>query len=127
MGTAAAIGLIALSAFQGAISLYFATLLYRLPTWLGRALGGAAGACGIDGGSCKRVVRTPYARLLGGQPNVLAGLAWAALVIVCAAIYLSTGRFPLWRTCVAISWASIAVAVYLTWVLLRKLHDPCPL
>jgi len=127
MGTAAAIGMILASLLQGAISLYFATLLYRLPARLARALGAAVGACGIDGGACRRVLQTPYARIFLGQPNVLVGLAWAALVITCSGAYLATGSFPLWWACVAISWASIVVAVYLTWALYVKLRDPCPL
>lgn len=121
------IALIAVSVLQGAISLYFTTLLYPLPAWLGRSLEQAAGACGIDGGACKRVVETPYARLFGGQPNVLMGLVWAVWVVVAASIHLATGGFPLWWTSVLVSWASLLVGVYLTWALFYRLREPCPL
>ncbi len=123
----AAWALIAISLVGLAINLYFTSLLYRLPAWLTRLLGGTAAACGIDGGSCKRVVQTPYARLFGGQPNVLVGLAWCVLVIVLSAIYLQTGTFYLWWPCMAIAVASLLIAVYLVYVLLFVLHDPCPL
>ena len=127
MGTVAAIGLLLCSALQGTISVYFATLMCPLPAWLVRGLGRAAGACGIDGGSCRRVVQTPYARLFGGLPNVLVGIGWALLVIACAVVQLVTGTFPLWWLCATIAWASIAVGIYLSWVLFVKLRDPCPL
>ena len=127
METTAAIGLLFFGALQGMISVYFATLLYPLPAWLGRALGRTVGACGIDGGACTRVVRTPYARLFGGQPNVLLGIAWALLVIAGAATHLATGTFPLWWLCATIAGGSLVVGVYLTWVLFVKLREPCPL
>jgi len=119
--------LIAISLVGLAINLYFTSLLYRLPAWLTRLPGGTAAACGVDGGSCKRVVQTPYARLFGGQPNVFVGLLWSVLVIALAAIYLQTGTFYLWWPCIAIAAASLLVAVYLVYVLLFVLHDPCPL
>ncbi len=52
----AAVALIVLGLVGLAISLYFMTLLYPMPAWLTRMLSRAATACGIDGGSCKRVV-----------------------------------------------------------------------
>jgi uncharacterized membrane protein len=110
-----------------AISLYFVSLFYRVPPWFAGALGGAARACGIDGGACKRVVGAPQARLFGGKPNVVAGLPWSVLTIACAAVFLATGTFPLWWPCVAIALASVVVGVYLTYALLFILREPCPL
>jgi uncharacterized membrane protein len=123
----AAWAILALSLLGLAINLYFVSLFYAVPAWFSRTLGGAARACGIDGGACKRVIHTPYARLFAGRPNVLAGVPWSALSIVCAAAFLATGRFPLWWPCVAIALASVLVGVYLTYVLFVVLKEPCPL
>jgi len=123
----AAWAVIAVSLVGLAINLYFVSLFYAVPAWFSGALGGAARACGIDGGACKRVVSTPYARLFGGKPNVAAGLPWSVLAIVCAAIYLATGVFPLWWLCLVIALASVVVGVYLTYVLFFVLREPCPL
>jgi uncharacterized membrane protein len=119
--------LIALSLVGLAINLYFVSLLYPVPAWFSRALGGAARACGIDGGACKRVVQTPYARLFAGRPNIVAGLPWSLLTLACATVFLATGAFPLWWPCVFIAFASVVVGVYLTWVLFVVLKEPCPL
>lgn len=123
----AAWALIALSLLGLAINLYFVSLFYAVPLWFARAVGGGAGACGVDGGICKRVVATKYGRLFLGQPNVVAGLPWCVLTIACAAVFLATGTFPLWGPCIAIAAASVAVGVYLTYVLLFVLKEPCPL
>ncbi len=124
---AAAWALIAVSLLGLGINLYFVSLFCAVPAWFARALGGAARACGIDGGACKRVVGTPYARLFGGRPNIVAGLPWCVLVIACAAVFLATGTFPLWWPCVLIAFASVVVGVYLTYVLFFVLKEPCPL
>jgi len=119
-----AVALIVLGLVGLAISLYFMTLLYRMPAWLTRMLSRTAAACGIDGGSCKRVVQTPYARIFGGAPNMIVGVAWSVGVIVSSAMFLATGTFPLWRCAVVVSLASVAVGVYLTIVLFAVLKDP---
>lgn len=123
----AAWAIIAVSLVGLAINLYFAALFWPLPAWVSRVLGGAVRACGIDGGACRRVVATPYARLFGGRPNVVAGLPWSVLAIACASVFLATGTFPLWWVCMAIAVASVAVGVYLTYALLVILKEPCPL
>jgi uncharacterized membrane protein len=110
-----------------AINLYFVSLFYRVPSWLSGALGGAARACGIDGGACKRVVATPYARLFGGKPNVVAGLPWSLLSIACASAFLATGTFPFWWPCLLVALASVVVGAYLAYVLFFVLREPCPL
>jgi uncharacterized membrane protein len=124
---AAASALIALSLLGLAINLYFVSLFYPVPLWLSRLLGSAARACGIDGGGCKRVILTPYARLFMGRPNVVAGLPWCLLTLVCASVFLFTGAFPLWWPCVFVAFASVVVGVYLTYVLFFVLKEPCPL
>jgi uncharacterized membrane protein len=107
-----------------AINLYFVSLFYRVPAWLTRALGRAAHACGVDGGSCARVVATPYARLLRGHPNVVVGLPWCVVTMAFAAVYLVTGTFPLWWACLGVGAASVLVGAYLTYVLFFVLKDP---
>jgi uncharacterized membrane protein len=124
---AAAWAIIALSLVGLAINLYFVSLFYSVPSWLSRALGGAARACGIDGGACKRVVLTPYARLFAKQPNIVMGLPWSLLTLACASVFLASGTFPLWWLCVFIAFASVVVGVYLTYVLFVVLKEPCPL
>ncbi len=119
-----AVALIVLGLVGLAISLYFTTLLYRMPAWLTRVMSRTAAACGIDGGSCKRVVQTPYARMFRGAPNVIVGVAWSVVVIVSSATFLATGTFPLWSCAVVVSLASVAVGVYLTFVLFVVLKDP---
>jgi len=116
----AAWGLIAASLVGLVINLYFVALLYPVPGWVTRA----ALACGIDGGSCRRVVETPYARLFWGQPNVIVGLPWCVAVIVLAAICLATGTFYLWWPCMVVATGSVLVALYLVYVLLFRLRDP---
>ena len=57
-----AAALLAFSLLGLAIAMYFTSLLYPLPAWLTKGLAGTARACGIDGGSCKRVVVSPSSR-----------------------------------------------------------------
>jgi hypothetical protein len=119
-----ALALLAASAAGLAINLYFVTLFYPVPPRLARLLGGAVKACGIDGGACARAVKTPYARLLAGRPNVVWGVPWSLLCIVLAAVHLATGRFLLWGPAMAVAAASVLLGLYLTWALLFDLKDP---
>jgi len=119
-----AVALIAVSLLNLAICAYFMSLLYPLPAWLTRLLSRTASSCGIDGGSCRRVVQTPYASIAGGVPNAVAGALWSVAVIVLSGIYLATGTFSLWPYAVAVSWGSVGAGVYLTIVLFFVLKDP---
>ena len=119
-----AVALIAISLLGLGISLYLMSLLYPLPAWLTRVLARSARACGIDGGACKRVVQTPYARIFGGAPNMIIGTLWSVAVIVQSAVFLATGTFPLWSFAVFVSLSSVAVGIYLTIVLFFVLKDP---
>ena len=127
MVTGASVALLVLGALQLAINLYFVGLLYPLPAGLGHLLGRGAAACGIDGGSCKRVFATKYARLFGGIPTVLIGVPWSVAIVVLAAVALATGVFPLWWPAFLVGCATVPVGAYLTWVLFRVLREPCPL
>lgn len=119
-----AVVLIVLGVANLAINLYFVTLFWPVPGWLTRSMGRAMRACGVDGGSCARVVKTPYARLLAGRPNVVAGLPWSALCIVLGGACLATGTLYLWELAFCVALASVAMGAYLTWALLVALNDP---
>jgi len=107
-----------------AINLYFISIMYPVPRWFARALGGAARACGVRGGACERAAATPYARLFGGHPNVVVGTPWCLLTIVLGVVWALTGTFHLWWACAVIAAGSVAVGAYLTYVLLFVLKDP---
>ena len=119
-----AVALVALSAVSLVICVYFVTLFYSVPAWLARLMGRTMKACGVDGGSCARVVKTSDARLLAGHPNVVAGLPWSVAGIALGIAFLATGAVPFWEVAFAVALASVALGVYLTWSLLWKLKDP---
>ena len=119
-----AVALIALGLVGLAINLYFLSLLVPLPGWLTRALARTAVACSIDGGSCKRVVQTPHARLFGGMPNAAVGVAWSVALLVLTGMFVATGTFPLWLPAFCVALASVLLGVYLTVVLCFVLKDP---
>ena len=120
----AAAALTALALAGLAIDLYFTTFLHALPGWLVRLLKGGAGACGIDGGICRRVFGTQYARIFFGIPTVYIGLAWHGALLALSVVALATGVFHLLVPMLAVAVASVLTGIYLTWVLLRVLHDP---
>ncbi len=119
--------LMALSLLGLAINLYFISLSTRLPAWMKTLLHQSAQMCGVDGGACRVVYETRYARLLGGIPNVAVGMIWNLWVIGCSIVLLVTGLYPLWEVSVAVASASIAAGMFLTWVLMFVLRKPCPL
>ncbi|MHC4549720.1 MAG: vitamin K epoxide reductase family protein [Planctomycetota bacterium] len=123
----AAIALILLAVAGLAINLYFLSLTYSLPAGLSRLLAGLMRTCGVRSASCRRVVETRYARLFPGLPNPVIGTLWCLLLLAQCGLFLATGSFPLWEVAVAISFASVGIAVYLTAVLFFVLRDPCPL
>lgn len=109
------------------VSAYFATLATgRLPA-LRRGLARLLGACGFETSSCVAVSQTPQARLFGGVPNAVLGLAWALALTALALDWLVTGspRVPLGFLLVAL--ASLVVSAYLGFSLVFVLRRPCPL
>jgi uncharacterized membrane protein len=76
MTAALAIGLVVLTVPALFINFYFTSLM--LGRWPGfrHRLGVLFTTCGADTSSCAIVVRTPYARLFGGAPNVHVGILW---------------------------------------------------
>jgi uncharacterized membrane protein len=123
----APVALLVLAAVQLAINLYFVGLLYPLPAPLTRLLARAAAVCGVDGGSCRRVFGTKYARIVGGVPTVLLGVPWSVALLVLGAATLATGACPLWLPAFVVSCATVPLGAYLTWVLYRVLRESCPL
>ena len=120
----ASTGLLVLALAGLAIDLYFTALMYPLPAWLVGLLKGGAGACGVDGGICKRVFGTKYARVLGGIPTVLFGLAWHGGLLVLTVVAMVRGVYPLYVPVLVIAWLNVALGIYLTYVLTRVLREP---
>ena len=70
------------------------------------------------------MVKTPYARIFGGVPNVALGILWCAALAVLAAMWLSTGRvFVPWPFLV-VALGTLVVAVYLVYALIVVLKQP---
>ena len=77
--------------------------------------------------SCAIVVRTPYARLFGGAPNVYVGVAWNVALLGLAAAWLVSGHLTVPWPYLLVAGASVLVGLYLVWALLADLRQPCPL
>ena len=69
-----ALVLVALTVPALLINLYFASLILGRWPRVRHHLGALFSACGADTSSCAVVVRTPYARLFAGAPNVHVGI-----------------------------------------------------
>src|SRR5215831_19413048 len=106
-------GLIAVNLFALAINLYFVALLRPAGRRWNALVRATAHACGIDGGVCAVVVRTPYARIFGGVPNVYVGVLWNLFLLADATVALATGRFHLLTPALVVAAASLLVALYL--------------
>jgi uncharacterized membrane protein len=73
------------------------------------------------------VVKTPYARIFGGVPNVALGIVWCAALAGLAVAWLRTGQvFVPWPFLV-IAAGTLVVATYLIYALVVVLKQPCPL
>ena len=109
------------------INLYFTALI--LDRWRGlrRGLGALFTSCGADTSSCAVVVRTPYARLFGGAPNVYVGIAWNVALIGLALSWLVSGRLTVPWPYLIVAAVSVVVGLYLVWALIVDLRQPCPL
>src|SRR5881628_4244111 len=92
MAEALAIGLMVLIVPALLINLYFTSLMLdRWPRFRHR-LGALFTTCGADTSSCAIVVRTPYARLFGGAPNVYVGIVWNVACVALALAWVTSGR-----------------------------------
>ena len=122
-----AIALVALTVPALLINLYFTALILDRWPRLRYRLGALFRTCGADTSSCAIVVRTPYARLFGGAPNVYVGIAWNVACLGLALAWMTSGRLAVPWPFLLVAAASVLVGLYLVWVLLVDLRQPCPL
>jgi len=127
MTTALAIGLVMLTVPALFINLYFTSLM--LGRWPGfrHRLGVLFTTCGADTSSCAIVVRTPYARLFGGAPNVHVGIVWNVALLGLALSWMVSGRVAVPWPYLIVGAVSVLVGVYLVRALVVDLRQPCPL
>src|SRR6266446_570552 len=88
---ALAIVLAALTVPALLINLYFTALMLDRWPRLRHGLGALFTTCGADTSSCAIVVKTPYARLFGGAPNVYVGIIWNVALLGLALRWMVTG------------------------------------
>jgi len=127
MTAALAIGLIALTVPALLINLYFTLLILDRWPGLRHRLGDLFTTCGADTSSCAIVVRTPYARLFGGAPNVWVGIAWNVALLGLSLAWVTSGHLTVPWPFLFVAAASVLVGLYLVWALLVDLRQPCPL
>ena len=127
MTAALAIGLVMLTVPALFINLYFTSLM--LGRWPGfrHRLGVLFTTCGADTSSCAIVVRTPYARLFGGAPNVHVGIIWNVALLGLALSWMVSGRVAVPWPYLIVGAMSVLVGVYLVRALVVDLRQPCPL
>ncbi len=127
MTAALAIGLVMLTVPALFINLYFTSLM--LGRWPGfrHRLGVLFTTCGADTSSCAIVVRTPYARLFGGAPNVHVGIIWNVALLGLALSWMVSGRVVVPWPYLIVGAVSVLVGVYLVRALVVDLRQPCPL
>jgi uncharacterized membrane protein len=124
---ALAIALVVLTVPALLINLYFTLLLLDRGPGLRDSLGALFRTCGADTSSCAIVVRTPYARLFGGAPNVHVGILWNLTLIGLAVWWMLTGRAIVPWPYLIVAGASVLVGLYLVRALVVDLRQPCPL
>lgn len=123
----AAAALAALALFALPINLYFAALILERWPGLRNRLASLFGVCGVETNTCSIVAKTRYARIFGGQPNVLVGILWCLALLALAGYWAATGTtFVPWPFLVVAA-ASLCVAAYLIHALVVVLKQPCPL
>jgi uncharacterized membrane protein len=127
VSAALAAGLIGLTIPALLINVYFTALIVDRWPGLRHRLGALFRTCGADTSSCAIVVRTPYARLFGGAPNVYVGIGWNLACLALALAWLAAGRLAVPWPYLDVAAASVLVGLYLVWALLMNLRQPCPL
>ena len=127
MTTTLAILLLVLTIPALLINVYFTLLLLDRWPALRDGLGALFRTCGADTSSCAIVVRTPYARLFGGAPNVHVGLAWNLALLGLALAWMLTGRASVPSPYLIVAAASVLAGLYLVRALIVDLRQPCPL
>ena len=127
MTAALTIGLVAMTAPALLINLYFTSLILGRWPGLRQRLGVLFASCGADTSSCAIVVRTPYARLFGGAPNVYVGIAWNLALLGLAGSWILSGRVAVPWPYLFVASVSVLVGLYLVRALVVDLRQPCPL
>lgn len=127
MTTALAILLVVLTVPALLINIYFTLLLLGRWPGLRERLGAVFRTCGADTSSCAVVVRTPYARLFGGTPNVHVGIVWNVALLGLALSWMLTGRAAVPSVYLIVAAASVLAGLYLVRALVVDLRQPCPL
>jgi uncharacterized membrane protein len=125
MTAALAIGLVVLTVPALFINFYFTSLM--LGRWPGfrHRLGILFTTCGADTSSCAIVVRTPYARLFGGAPNVHVGILWNVALLGLALSWMVSGRVAVPWPYLIVGAVSVLVGVYLVRALVVDLRQSC--
>jgi uncharacterized membrane protein len=124
---AAAALLLALVVPAMLINVYFTSLVLERWARLRGRLAWLFHACGAETSTCAAVVKTPYARIFGGVPNVALGIVWCVALAGLAVAWLSTGRVFVPWPFLAVAAGTLAVAAYLVYALVVVLKQPCPL
>src|SRR5437667_3683590 len=127
MTAALATGLVALTVPALLINLYFTSLILGRWPGLRHRLGVLFTTCGAETSSCAIVVRTPYARLFGGAPNVYVGIVWNVALLGLALSWIVSGRVAIPWPYLIVGAVSVLVGVYLVRALVVDLRQPCPL
>ena len=127
MTAALAVALVVLTVPALLINLYFILLILDRGPGLRHRLGRLFNTCGADTSSCAIVVRTPYARMFGGAPNVYVGIAWNVVLLGLALAWMVSGRAVVPWPFLLVAAASVLIGVYLVRALIVDLQQPCPL
>jgi uncharacterized membrane protein len=127
MAAVAAVVLVVLTVPALLINLYFTSLILGRWPALRRRLATLFTTCGADTSSCAIVVKTPYARIFGGAPNVYAGILWCLALLGLGVSWLVTGRLVVPWPFLLVAAVSVLVALYLIRALVVVLEQPCPL
>src|SRR5262245_17802419 len=109
------------------INLYFIFLLFGCWGRLRARLARLFSSCGADTSTCSIVVRTPYARLFGGAPNVWLGIAWCLALAPLGVHWIVTGTAPVPWPYLFVAAGTVVVGAYLVYALIVRLKQPCPL
>jgi uncharacterized membrane protein len=127
MAPAAAALLLALVVPAMLINVYFTSLILERWARLRGRLSWLFRACGADTSNCAVVVKTPYARIFGGVPNVALGILWCGALAGLAFTWLATGRMSVPWPFLFVALGTLVVAAYLVYALIVVLKQPCPL
>ena len=127
MAAAAAGLLLALVVPAMLINVYFTSLILERWARLRGRLAWLFHACGAETSTCAVVVKTPYARIFGGVPNVALGIAWCLALVGLAVRWLATDQVSVPWPFLFVAFGTLVIAVYLVYVLVAVLKQPCPL